>query len=43
MKVFSTLRRMAPAIAIIALVFLASCAAKSQKWGCPNHLEASSN
>jgi hypothetical protein len=43
MQVFSKIKRFAPIVAIIALSFLASCAAKGGgKYGCPNHLRASS-
>jgi hypothetical protein len=40
MKVFYTLRRLAPVVAVISLAFMDSCDPKTQKWGCPNHLEA---
>jgi len=39
---FSTLRRIVPAIAIVALaLFTASCSS-TKKYGCPNHLNSGS-
>ncbi|HRO42315.1 MAG TPA: hypothetical protein PL009_05740 [Flavipsychrobacter sp.] len=37
----STLRRLVPVVAVVALAFLASCAS-NKKYGCPNKLEVSS-
>lgn len=42
MKVFSTLRRVAPAVVVVALVMLMASCASSRKYGCPNHLNAGS-
>ncbi len=37
MQLFSKLKRVVPVIAVVALIFLASCGG-SKKYGCPNHL-----
>jgi len=41
MKAFSSLRRLVPVVAVVALVLLASCAS-NKKYGCPNKLQSSS-
>lgn len=38
MNKFSTIRRFAPVAIVIVLFMMASCAASSKKYGCPNHL-----
>ena len=38
MQVLSTLRRIVPVVAVVALIFLASCAS-NKKYGCPNKLQ----
>lgn len=38
MNKISTLRRFAPVAIAVALFMMASCAASSKKYGCPNHL-----
>lgn len=43
MKLFSVLRQVVPVIAVAVLVLLASCGGSSKKYGCPNHLKASSS
>ncbi len=40
MKAISTIRRIVPVVAVVALVLLASCAS-NKKYGCPNKLQAS--
>jgi hypothetical protein len=39
MQAFSTLRRIVPVVAVVALVLLASCAS-NKKYGCPNKIQA---
>jgi hypothetical protein len=41
MQLFS-FRRFIPVLAVVALCFLASCAANSRKYGCPNKLQLTS-
>jgi len=42
MKTFSSLRRIVPVVAVVALALLASSCASNKKYGCPNKLEVSS-
>lgn len=43
MRILSNHRIFVAAIAIVAMAFMASCAASNnQKYGCPNHLKVSS-
>jgi hypothetical protein len=38
MQFVSFLRRVAPVVALVAVVLMASCNNGSKKYGCPNHL-----
>lgn len=41
MQLVSIMRRVVPAIAVVAVVMLASCNGNSKKYGCPNKLSIS--
>jgi len=41
MQAFSTIRRIVPVVAVVALFLLASCAS-NKKYGCPNKLQGTS-
>lgn len=42
MKVFSALRRVAPAVVVVALLLLTASCATNRKYGCPNHVNSGS-